>query len=118
MKLNEVIYNKLRLQLEEAQDRGMTKLAGAISGAIGEESLKENDEQYSYNELQDDIHKDLWAIASRLIRYYDINSVDALKVDATIINWAGKTLSELENTLEVCEKISGPSEPRLPGETK
>ena len=50
--------------------------------------------------------------------YYYINSVDALKVDAAVINWTNKTLDELENTLEVYGKVSGPREPKLPGETE
>ena len=117
MKLNSVIYNKLMLQADEARDQGMVKLADAISNAIGEEHTEEH-EPYSYDELQEDIHKDLWSIASRLVRYYGINSVDALKVDATVSELTGKTLDELERTLEVDNMIRGRFEPKLPGEDK
>lgn len=126
MKLNAIIYNKLVLQAEEAQDRGMVKLADAIYEAIHPISKEDfdnndtqlNEEEYSYNELQDDIYKDLWRVASRLMYYYGVNSVDVLKIDAAVSNWTNKTLNELENTLEVDEKVGGPLEPRLPGENK
>ena len=41
MKLNKTIYNKLVLQAEEAQDRGMIKLADAIYESVNNIQLDE-----------------------------------------------------------------------------
>jgi len=114
-KLDSVIYNKLLLQAEEARDQGMVKLADAIVEAIGSEASSEKQE-YTYNELYSDIHHDLWKIAKKLMIYYDVDSVDALKVDAAIISWMSKTIDEIEKELEVDEVVKGPLEPKLPGE--
>jgi len=116
-KLDTVIYNKLLLQAEEANDQGMVKLANSITEAVGPES-KENNEQYSYASLQDDIHTDIWKIAAKLIAYYNPDSVDALKVNEDIITLAEKMTNELELTLGVEKVVRGPFEPSLPGESK
>jgi hypothetical protein len=116
-KLDSVIYNKLLIQAHEAKDQGSIKLAEAVFKAIGPEPRDESTE-YSYAELKNDIHSDLWKIATRLIMYYDLNSADVSKLDKTIIHWASRTLNELENTLEVDGVIKGPLEPNIPGEIK
>jgi hypothetical protein len=116
-KLDAVIYNKLLLQAEEANDQGMVKLANSIAEAIGSES-RECDEQYSYSSLQDDIHTDIWKIATKLIAYYNPDSVDALKINEAITILAEKMTDELELTLGVDKIVRGPFEPSLPGESK
>ena len=114
--MNKIIYNKLLLQAEEAKNQDMIKLSSAIVGALysSDSELK----VYTYSELKSDIHQDLWKIATRLITYYDLNSVDATKMDETIIHLASKTLDELENTLDVEYVLAGPLEPKVPGETE
>lgn len=116
-KLNSTIYNKLLIQAHEAQNQGRIKLASAIFEAIGSEPRSEL-KKYSYSELKINIHQDLWKIATRLINYYDLNSIDALKIDETIIHLASQTLNELEGLLEVDDVLVGPLEPNIPGETK
>lgn len=116
-KLNKTIYSKLLLIAEEAKERGMTKLASGICEAIGSCPADEV-EQYSYAELQNDIHKDIWKIASRLMVYYDLESVNAEKLDQTIIAWAAKMTDDLEVTLDVDTVVKGPNEPKVPGEDK
>ena len=116
-KLDSVIYNKLLIQAHEAKDQGRVKLADAIFEAIGSESRVES-EQYAYSDLQNDIHQDLWKVATRIINYYGLNSADATKIDEAIIHWASRTIDELENTLDVSDIIQGPLEPKVPGETK
>jgi hypothetical protein len=116
-KLDPIIYTKLMLQADEAKDRGMIKLAEAIIEAI-DSKPDDKKETYSYSQLQDDVHRDLWRIASKLMYYYDLKSADALKLDDAIIHWASKTIDELEKTLEVDDVVQGPLEPNVPGETK
>ena len=116
-KLDSVIYNKLLLQADEARDQGMVKLADAIVEAIGSETSSDKT-QYTYSELHDDIHRDLWKIAKNMMIYYDVDSADVLKIEAAITSWMDKTIDEMEKTLEVDSVVKGPLEPKLPGETE
>ena len=115
MKINPVIYKKLLAQAEEAKDQGFTKIADGIINAIG--SFPEDEAvEYSYTQLQDDIHRDLWKIATRLLRYYDVQSLNVLKLEPTIAKWADDMLNELETSLDVDSVVAGPTEPKVPGQ--
>ena len=115
IKLNNIIYNKLQLQIEEAKDQGLFSLAEAVTEAIGDES-REKQITYSSEQINEDIHKDLWKIAAKIIMYHDLNGVNIEGIDQTLISWADKILNDLETTLNVSNKV-GPLEPKLPGET-
>jgi hypothetical protein len=115
-KLNETIYRKLYAQGEEAKSKGMTKLASDIFEAIGPHANEEKSE-YSYTQLQEDIHRDLWKVATRLLHYHDLKSVDAQKLDEEIAHWASALTDGLEHSLKV-ESVVGPLEPKLPGQTE
>ena len=117
LKLNVTIYNKLLAQAEEAKEQGMIKLADGILEAIGSFPAEEIQE-YTYTQLNDDIHRDMWKIASKLMVYYDVTSADAEKVDQTIVSWASKLVFDLETTLGVDSVVKGPLEPPVPGEDK
>lgn len=110
--MNSILYNKLLLQAEEAEKRGMIKLAEAVK-----ESVDLNSDEYSYDQLQDDIHQDMWKIASKILTYYDINSVDIEKLDKSLESWATKLVDDLEITLDT-NHLKSPMEPKVPGETK
>lgn len=114
-KLNPTIYNKLLLQAEEAKSQGLTKLADGILNAIGSYPEEETIE-YSYTQLQDQIHRDLWKLATHFITYYGIESADAEKLDETISICASKLTNELESTLGVDSVVKGPFEPKILGE--
>lgn len=116
-KLNSTIYNKLLLQAEEAKEQEMKKLSSGILEAIGSFASDEN-EEYAYEELQNDIYKELWKISAKFIKYYDLKSLDAAKLDKTLTSVAEKLTSEIEKTLEVDEVLSGPFEPKVMGEDK
>lgn len=116
-KLNSVIYNKLLAQAEEAKAQGLTKLASGILEAIGPYPNDESSE-YTYSELKEDINRDMWKMATRLMHYYDIESLDAEKLNETMIAVASKMLEELERTMNVDSVIVGPLEPKVPGEDK
>jgi hypothetical protein len=117
MKLNKVIYNKLLLQAEEAREQGMIKLANVILNSIGSYPSDEP-EKYSYLQLQEEIHNDMWKVATKLISYYDIKSSDVSKLDETLSSWASQLIDDLEITLNVDKVVKGPNEPLLPGEDK
>jgi cob(I)alamin adenosyltransferase len=113
-KIDPDLYNRLSLQAEEARDQGMIKLAEAIEESLTIDAV--NSIHYSYSDLKNEIHKDLWKIATKLMVYYDAKDIDALAVDKTIVNWLSKTIDEVEKELGVSNKVVGPFEPKLPGE--
>lgn len=113
-KVNKVIYNKLLAQAEEAKETGMTKLASNILEAIG--SYPEDEvQEYSSDELESDINKDLWKTATNLIKYYEVESVDVEKLNAVLESFAEKLVDELKTTLDI-ENDLGPNEPKVFGE--
>ena len=110
-KLGENLYNRLSLQAEEAKTLGMESLGEAIEQAIEVES---DDQKYSYAELSEEISKDLWKIATRMMAYYDLDSIDAGKLHQELLFSQARLVRELEKVLEV--NGIGVSEPKLPGE--
>jgi len=115
-KFNKIIYNKLLLQAQEAKDQDLNKLASGIFNAIGAYPEEENI-KYSYEELNEDIYNGLWKIAGNVIKYYDINSVDAEKINYLIESFASEFIDQLEENIYVDTNI-GPLEPKIPGEIK
>ena len=119
IKLGSVIYNKLLLQAEEAKDQNLDKLASGIFSAL-EDEREESDENttYCYKNLNNDVYCGMWKLASNIIKYYDLESVDAQKIDGVIESLANKFISELELTLDVDNIVGGPFEEKVPGEIK
>jgi hypothetical protein len=117
MKINSTIYKKLVLQAEEAKDQQLIKLADGILGAVG---AVPNDEQieYSYSQLQNDIYQDMWKIATRLIYYHDLQSVNAEKLGKDLEAYAAEILEQLELNFGVDDVIKSSVEPKLLGENK
>jgi hypothetical protein len=115
--MNPVIYRKLVAQAEEAKEQGMTKLAEGIMEAIGSEPTEELQE-YSYAQLQDDVHRDMWKLATHVMKYYNLEYADVEKLDKTILVWASKVVADVETTLGVDSVVIGPLEPKVPGEDK
>ncbi len=115
MKKNSVIYNKLVLQAKEAKEQGMTKLAEAVENAIWIESTLEQPE-YSYEQMENDVHSHLWAAATKLIEYYDLKSANIEKIDEVLLSLASKVIDNLERALDVSDFVKGPLEPKLFGE--
>jgi len=111
--LNEILKNKLLLQAEEAREQGMIKLGQAIVNAVDESST---DEKYSYSQMNDEVHSDLWKVAARLMKYYNLYSIDAEQIDKVVLAWSNKLIEDLELSLGVDEVISSPTDIKLPGE--
>lgn len=115
IKLNTILRDKLLLQAEEANEQGMTKLGNTVLEIVGTES-SENIEKYSYSQMTDDVHRDLWKVATRLMKYYDVQSLDIEKLDKIIASWSNKVVQDLELSLDVDEMVKSTTEPKLPGE--
>ncbi len=108
--MNDILRNKLLLQAEEAQEQGMTKLAGAIESSVAEEDFS------SYAEVEEKIHQDLWKIAAHIMGHYDMESVDAKKLDKVVASWTERIISDLELSLGVDEQVKTAQEAKVPGE--
>jgi hypothetical protein len=115
MKINSTIYKKLVAQAEEAKEQGLTVLANAILNVIGSCPDEEKSE-YTYAQMKEDLHQDLWKMATRLMYYYDLDSADAVKLDRNLTTFANQVLDNLEIALGVDSQITSPREPKLPGE--
>jgi hypothetical protein len=117
LKLNKVLYKKLLLQAEEAKDQNDKKLANAILHTIG--SMSEDEEiEYSYSDLKSDIYEGLWKLSGYLMKYYDLKSVDAEKINSIIEPLSNEFIEILESELEISSSTIGPLEPKTPGESK
>lgn len=108
------IQDKLYIQAQEAKYRGMTKLASALEDILKDQKMFEKPE-YSQSELDNDIHHDLWRIATKLLVFYDISNPDVEKLDRSIVSWAMSIVDDLETTLRV-SGTKGAKEPKVPGE--
>jgi hypothetical protein len=114
-KLNTVVYNKLLLQTEEARDRGMTKLASGVVNALG--AMPEDElVSYNFNELQNDVYDGLWKMAACVIKYHDLQSVDAERVNDVLESFASKLIEEIERSLSVDNTQVGALESAVPGQ--
>lgn len=116
-KLNSVVYNKLLLQGEEAREQKLTKLASGVLGALSP-SPEEELVTYANEEMNDDVHRGLWRLATCVLKYHDISSVDAEKLNQVIESFASKFVDEVEVSLGIEGSRIGPLEPKLPGESK
>jgi hypothetical protein len=113
-KLNKVIYNKLMLQADEAQYLGMNKLAQTIADAV-KDGPREDDMEYSSSEISQDVHAKLWSAALDVLKYHDLESVDASKLDAEVKRLAEEFMSRIESLLDVSDSNSK-LEPKVPGQ--
>lgn len=116
IKLNNIVYDKMQLQADEAKEQGMTKLGESVESAINDMRTLRKKSEYSHEEMNDNIHKNLWKIAATLVEYYNVDSIDIEKVDKTLVSWAERIVDDLEKTLQITNTIRGPLEPKLPGE--
>jgi hypothetical protein len=115
VKINPIIYKKLVAQAEEAKNQQMVKLANGILSAVGPDPDEER-LPYSYSQLKDDLYNDMWKVATRLINYHDLKSIDAEKLHSELESCAGAILDELESALGLSNVIKTAMEPELFGE--
>ena len=117
-KLNSVVFRKLAAQAEEAKEKGLNDLSEHISSAIGEECQDQSVESYAYQQLQKDVHNELWKIASHIMSYYDVESADAEAVHQVVTEVSNNIVEQLKVALRVDDMTIGPREPKVPGEEK
>lgn len=115
-KLNSIAYYKLYLQAEEAKEQNMTKLASGILGALGP-TPEDEIVTYASEQVEEDIHRGLWSLATCILKYHNVSSVNAEKINEVIESLASKFINEIESSLEV-DGVRGTLEPAVLGESK
>ena len=113
-KLNTNVYRKLLAQAQEAKNRGLVKLAENIESSIEEGQP----EEYSFSNLQDEVEKDLWSMAAKIIKYYNVSKVDAEKIQDTIYGLSTLAHEQIQHAIGADEKLVGDLEPKVPGQTE
>lgn len=111
MKINEVLANKIQLQIDEAKDHDFTKLAKTVEVALTDSSAQPK----SLESLKQAMYEGIWKCALDVLGYHDLESIDIQKMDETITVLADKTLSELERAIDK-ENAIGPNEEPLIGQ--
>lgn len=115
--LKSSVYHRLLLQAQEARDQGMHKLAAGILNSIGPTSDDETS-TYSYSQMQDDVYEGLWKLANHVIKHYDVDMVDAERLDQVLETLAYKLVNEVEEVLPLEENTSNsPLDLKVPGES-
>ncbi len=112
MKINKKLYDRLVLQAEEAEKLGMNKIASNVL-ETAEPFLENESIEYSYADLENDISKDIWKMATRLFNYYQINNIDIKEFNKIVEASAETLLDELEDALDVKEQLIGATEPKV-----
>lgn len=125
-KLNDVIYNKLYLQAQEARDQGLTRIASGITKALSSNGLSKSgandivgDIEMSgsqYNMLKGEVYNELWNLSSMIMSYYDLESVDAKVLDVELKDFVEKFVKMVEDTVGVDSGDVGDCEELIPGE--
>lgn len=112
-KVNEILHRKLLATGEEAREFGLNKLANNIFETIG--SFSEKADQYDIEMLKENVVKHLWKASAEIMAYYDLESVDAEKLDKYLEEISEEFISEIKKTLNIDSTI-GPLEPKLLGQ--
>lgn len=103
------------LQAEQAEYQNMHALSSHIREAVGSE-YDDDLEVYSQVELEADVHRGLWKLATCILKYYNVESVDADKLDCTIESIASQFVEQIESVLDI--DLNNTNDPLLPGEIK
>jgi hypothetical protein len=113
-KLNKEIYNKLLLEVAEAKDQGLVKLANGVAQSLPSEVRNEG-EVVSEDKLETEVYNYFWNIAMSVVDYHDLKQLDTLQLNSHIEKMASQTINDLRKILQV-QEVVGPNEPGLPGE--
>lgn len=115
--LNKIAHQRLILQAEEAEERGLTQLSSGILTMLKEAS-EDSGEEYSYEEMSAEIYQGLWALASKVAKYYDVENIEAEKLEEVIEQMAEDLINQVEQALQIDSSSVGPFESKVPGEIK
>lgn len=113
-KISETLYNKLYIQAQTAKEVGLVSLGNAIDETIGafpEESPKE----YSYDQLSEDVYKEIWKVTASISEYHNVESLDIGKLDPYIQEITIRVMDAIEDKLNL-KANTFTKEPKIIGE--
>jgi len=111
------LKKRLLAQAEEAEFKGLTKVASTVSSKIENIPVRSDvDNQYhkySHSELSSDVESILFNAAVRVQDYFD-KTADQKEIANIISSFADEFISSIKT--KIGGNISGPFEPSVPGE--
>lgn len=108
------MYNKLVLQAEEAQEVGLTKLAGAVFDALPKQA-DDGHKVFNYEELEHAVYYKIWKAALDVVAYYDFDTLDIQKIDDMLKDTAKQLIKKVETGIGT-ESQFGPFEDKVLGQ--
>lgn len=102
-KINKILYNKLLLQAQEARDQNLSKLSDGIFNCIGSYPADAEDkkEKFSYTDLNSEVYKILWKICGQVMRYYNVNAVNAEKMHQILEDLTEEVIENIEENIDI-----------------
>lgn len=116
--VKKTLLYRLAAQAEEAELRGLTKVAEALTAQITKNSdnVRQNDSFYAYasEEYQKDVEERIWDAIIRSADFYDAG-LDALEMQELVQKYAEDLINEVRAKLGNRHGV-GAYEPNVPGE--
>jgi hypothetical protein len=109
--------DRMVAQAEEAEVRGLTKIAEHLTYQIEKTAVRPTDSFYSYakNEFQHDIETALWAAILRVADFHD-KTIDPVDAQEIVEKFAEDLIHDVR--VKAGADSVGAHEPNLPGEIK
>lgn len=110
------LMERLVAQAEEAEIRGLTKVASHLTEKIEISPVRSDSDDYTYSKdsLKSDVESKLWDAAIRVSDFHN-KSIDSKDVQDVIETYAEKIIDELQVIAGIRHGV-GNYEPTLPGE--
>ncbi len=99
----EILSEKLLIQIAEAQRRGLTKLAMGV-----EHSLSTSEVDGDLNQM---VYDGLWNVVGKIMNHHDVAGADIEKIDEILVKTSSNLIKEIEDILDLesneSEKLLG-----------
>ena len=114
--VTKIFAKRLELQIKEAKIQGMNKTASALESVLSETQVRDNNDNYTYNEtsLIKDVEKPLWESVIRVADYHNAN-FDVAEVNDIIEKAAESFIAEVRSKIGAKHGV-GAFETTTPGE--
>lgn len=114
-KLNKIAEERLKAQVEEAKELGLTKIASIGEGILYNNSFVYDNNEFSSEELKENIYHGVCRFASNIISFYNIENPDLVKISQVAEYLSNTIENEIKKNLDIEETV-GTFETKLPGE--
>lgn len=115
--INEIHRDRLVAEAEEAETRGMVKIAENLTRQIEKSEVRDNNENYTYgsDDFEIDVQEALWDAVVRTADFHG-SFVDSEKAQKIVEHYADMIISDIRKIARL--KETGAYEPTLPGEQR